>query len=302
MHKVLISGGSGSIGSALCTALEKHGFDPCVLSRSRKGNERFKTFLWDPGSDFLEEEALENCEHIIHLAGAGIADKRWTRSRKQEIIDSRVETASLLYKKAKEAKITLRSFVSASATGYYGQVTGLQARKEQDPPGNDFTAHTCKVWEAAADRFTALGIRTVKLRIGIVLMPEGGALEAMAAPVKAGLGSVLGSGKQIVPWIHLNDLVRVILLAVEDEKMQGVYNACAPSVTSNEEFTRILAGVLRKRIWLPKTPAWLLHLVLGERASLLLEGSPVSARRLTEAGFVFEFTDPEAGIRDLLGN
>ena len=302
MPKVLISGGSGSIGRALCALLEQHGYDPCILSRSRKDDERYTTFLWDHARDYLENGALENCEHIIHLAGTGIADKRWTDSRKKEILNSRVETGALLHRKVREANVPLKSFVSASATGYYGQVSGLVARKEQDPPGDDFTAHTCKAWEAAADQFNELGIRTVKLRIGIVLMPTGGALEAMAAPVKLGFGSVLGSGKQVLPWIHLNDLVHILLRAVQDETMQGVYNACAPSVTSNEEFTNILAKVLQKRILLPRTPGWLLRLVLGERASLLLEGSPVSADKLLGTGFEFQYTDPETCIRDLLGN
>ena len=302
MAKVLISGGTGSIGLLMADHLYKLGHDVGLLSRSKKPDSKFQVYLWDPAENALDPAALESCEYIIHLAGAGIADRPWTKERKNEIIDSRVSSTDFLYNKVVELKPPIKAFVSASAVGYYGQMTTDRIFVEKNKAANDFVGKTCFLWEQAAERFEDLGIRTVRLRIGIVLMEEGGALEKMAKPVKMGFGAILGSGKQYIPWIHWKDLIGMFDKAMSDTRMSGPYNAVAPSYVTNAEFTRILGRVLGKPIWLPKAPGFVLKAILGERASLLLKGSRVSAEKIMSSGFEFEYGDLEKALRDLLGS
>ncbi len=301
MAKVLISGGTGSIGLLMADYLHDQGHEVGLLSRSKRPNSRFQTYLWDPSENVLDAEALDSCEYIVHLAGAGIADKAWTKERKKEIIDSRVSSTDLLYNKVMELKPPLKAFVSASAVGYYGQVTSDRIFVEKNKAANDFVGKTCFLWEQAAERFEDLGIRTVRLRIGIVLMERGGALEKMAEPVKIGFGAVLGSGKQYIPWIHWKDLISLFDKAMSDTRMTGAYNAVAPSFVTNAEFTKAMGRVLGKSIWLPNAPGFVLKALLGERASLLLKGSRVSAEKVLASGFEFEYSKLDAALQDLLG-
>lgn len=302
MAKVLISGGTGSIGSLLAERLHGQGYEVGLLSRSKRSNGKFETFLWDPNENVLDPEALKSCEYIIHLAGAGIADKAWTTQRKKEIIDSRVQSTDLLHSKVMELKPPLKAFVSASAVGYYGQVTSDRIFIEKNKAANDFVGKTCFLWEQAAERFEDLGIRTVRLRIGIVLLKNGGALEKMAAPVRMGLGAVLGSGKQYIPWIHWKDLIGMFSKAMTDTRMSGAYNAVAPSFVTNAEFTKSIGRALDKPVWLPKAPGFVLKGILGERASLVLEGSRVSSEKVISSGFEFEYEELHAALEDLLGD
>lgn len=302
MAKVLISGGTGSIGLLMADYLLERGHEVGLLSRSKRPNFRFQVYEWDPDENTLDPEALDSCEYIIHLAGAGIADKAWTKERKKEIIDSRVGTTDLLYNKVLELKPPLKAFVSASAVGYYGQLTSDRIYVEKNKAANDFVGKTCFLWEQAAERFEDLGIRTVRLRLGIVLMENGGALEKMAKPVQMGFGAVLGSGKQYIPWIHWKDLISLFDKAMTDTRMSGAYNAVAPSFVTNAEFTKALGRVLGKSIWLPNAPGFILKAILGERASLLLKGSRVSAEKVVASGFEFEYREIEEALQDLLGS
>ena len=282
--------------------LHDRGHEVGLLSRSERPNSRFQTYQWDPEENTLDPEALDSCEYIIHLAGAGIADKAWTKERKKEIIDSRVNSTDLLYNKVVELKPPLKAFISASAVGYYGQVTSDRIFVEKNKAANDFVGKTCFLWEQAAERFEDLGIRTVRLRIGIVLMKRGGALEKMAKPVQMGIGAILGSGRQYIPWIHWKDLISLFDKAITDTRMSGAYNAVAPSFDTNAEFTKALGRALGKRIWLPNAPGFILKALLGERASLLLNGSRVSAEKVVSLGFEFEYSDIDAALQDLLGS
>ena len=302
MAKVLISGGTGSIGLLMAEYLHDRGHEVGLLSRSERPNSRFQTYQWDPEENTLDPEALDSCEYIIHLAGAGIADKAWTKERKKEIIDSRVNSTDLLYNKVVELKPPLKAFISASAVGYYGQVTSDRIFVEKNKAANDFVGKTCFLWEQAAERFEDLGIRTVRLRIGIVLMKRGGALEKMAKPVQMGFGAILGSGRQYIPWIHWKDLISLFDKAITDTRMSGAYNAVAPSFDTNAEFTKALGRALGKRIWLPNAPGFILKALPGERASLLLNGSRVSAEKVVSLGFDFEYSDIDAALQDLLGS
>ena len=294
--KVLVTGGTGSIGRLLCDFLTEKGYEVSVLSRRRSTSSKYKTYLWNYKENFIEEEAILNCDYIIHMAGAGIADKRWTSCRKKEIIDSRVQTSTLLFKTLSNHKNKVKCFISASGAGYYGQLTSNKTFVETDPSGTDFIGQTCEQWEAAVNQIKTLNIRTVNLRIGMVLMKKGGAIEKMAKPFQLGLGTVLGSGNQIIPWIHAIDLQRAILQAMINKNMNGPYNCCSPETTNNLEFTKTLANTLHKKLWLPHTPKWLLKIILGQRSILLTDGSKLSSKRLLSTGFVFNYP----GLHDAL--
>jgi len=302
MAKVLISGGTGSIGSLMADFLHRQGHEVGLLSRSKKNGGTYKTFQWNIKDNYLDPEALESCDYIIHLAGAGIADKAWSAGRKKEIIESRVLSTDLLYNQVKHHKTPLKAFISASAVGYYGQVTSDRTFTEKDKSANDFVGKTCFLWEQSAERFEELGIRTVRLRIGVVLMEKGGALEKMAQPVRMGVGSPLGSGKQYIPWIHVDDLIGMFYKALTGIDMSGAYNAVAPAPATNAEFTRILAQVLKKKLWLPNVPAFVLKALLGERASLVLKGSRVSSEKIEDSGFRFKYPSLQPALENLLGS
>jgi len=300
MAKVLISGGTGSIGSLMADFLHRQGHEVGLLSRSEKNDGTFKTYKWNIKDNYLDPEALESCDYIIHLAGAGIADKAWTAGRKKEIIESRVLSTDLLYNQVKKHKTPLKAFISASAVGYYGQVTSNKNFTEKDKSANDFVGKTCFLWEQAAEQFEDLGIRTVRLRIGVVLMEKGGALEKMVQPIRMGFGSPLGSGKQYIPWIHVDDLIGMFYKALTSDDMSGAYNAVAPEPANNAEFTRILARVLNKKLWLPNVPAFVLKALLGDRASLVLKGSRVSSQKIESTGYTFKYTSLEPALKNLL--
>jgi uncharacterized protein (TIGR01777 family) len=300
MAKVLISGGTGSIGSLMADFLHRQGHEVGLLSRSEKNDGTFKTYKWNIKDNYLDPEALESCDYIIHLAGAGIADKAWTAGRKKEIIESRVLSTDLLYNQVKKHKTPLKAFISASAVGYYGQVTSNKNFTEKDKSANDFVGKTCFLWEQAAEQFEDLGIRTVRLRIGVVLMEKGGALEKMVQPIRMGFGSPLGSGKQYIPWIHVDDLIGMFYKALTSDDMSGAYNAVAPEPANNADFTRILARVLNKKLWLPNVPAFVLKALLGDRASLVLKGSRVSSQKIESTGFTFKYGSLEPALKNLL--
>lgn len=300
MAKVLISGGTGSIGSLMADFLHRQGHEVGLLSRSEKNDGTFKTYKWNIKDNYLDPEALETCDYIIHLAGAGIADKAWTAGRKKEIIESRVLSTDLLYNQVKKHKTPLKAFISASAVGYYGQVTSKKIFTEKDKSANDFVGKTCFLWEQAAEQFEELDIRTVRLRIGVVLMEKGGALEKMAQPIRMGFGSPLGSGKQYIPWIHVEDLIGMFYKALTSDNMSGAYNAVAPEPASNAEFTQILARTLNKKLWLPNVPAFVLKALLGDRASLVLKGSRVSSQKIESTGFTFKYGSLEPALKNLL--
>jgi uncharacterized protein (TIGR01777 family) len=243
---------------------------------------------------------LQSADGVVHLAGAGIAEARWSNSRKREILESRVNSTRLLYKELRKGKHNVQSFVSASAIGVYNadHKGGLIA--EDGPYGSDFLAGVIREWEQEVDQIATLGIRVVKIRIGMVLSEKGGALTEMMKPVNLYAGAPLGSGQQFMSWIHLDDLCNIFIRALEDKLMEGVYNGVAPNAVSNREFTKTLATTLRKPLILPGVPAFVIRLLLGEMADLVLKGAPISPEKLQKAGFRFRFTKLEDALQDLL--
>lgn len=298
MATILVTGGTGLIGSQLCPRLKEKGYEINLLSR-RKDSGLYRTFSWNPENNEIEEGAIESADYIIHLAGANIGEKRWTLRQKQHIIDSRVKGANLIFSKVQEKRHLLKAFISSSAVGYYGNEHSEKEFTEKDAPGNDFLSEVCVQWEEAADQFKSMGIRTVKIRAGVVLTKTGGVLSEMKGPVMHGIGSSLGTGRQYMPWIHIDDLCDIYEKAIADDKMNGVYNAAANNVT-NYEFVRLLARTLKKPYWFPKVPSLILKILLGERASIVLKGNKASGEKIISEGFNFKYSDLESALKNLL--
>ncbi|CAM1368167.1 conserved hypothetical protein [Tenacibaculum litoreum] len=282
MGTILITGGTGLIGKELTKKLTSKGYVVNILTRSPKKNNEFR---WNVKESFIDKDAFTNVEYIIHLAGAGIADKRWTNERKKELIDSRVKTTTLLFNKVQEYQIPLKKFISASGIGYYGAITSDKIFTENDKPENDFISKICMKWEAATRQFQQIDVPITILRTGVVLSKNGGALQKMNTPLFL---SALGNGKQYMPWIHIDDLCRLYIKAIEDNNFSGVYNAVAPEHQTNESFTKLLGKVINKPVLPMNAPSFILKTALGEMAYILLKGSRVSSKKTNSAyNFIF---------------
>jgi len=301
VKKILITGGTGLIGTHLGRKLQEQGHQVSLLSRSRGVEGPFGAYHWDPDKGEMDEKALDQAEFIIHLAGLNIGEKRWTPERKQQILDSRIKSAELLYRAIEQRERKPQAFISASAIGYYGAVTSETIFEESAAAHPDFLGRTCEIWEKAADRFEAIGIRTVKIRIGIVLSNQGGALSKLSLPVRLGVGAPIGSGSQYMPWIHIEDLSGIYIKALEDPRMTGAYNGVAPEHLTNRELTKMIARLLKRPLWLPAIPAGLMKLLFGEMSAMLLEGSRVSSEKIRAAGYIFQYPDAPTALGHLLG-
>ena len=291
MAKILVTGGTGLVGRRLTALLTEKNHEVRILSRNPKNINEFK---WDFSKGFLDNKAIENIDYIIHLAGAGIADKRWTKERKEVIVNSRVATANLIFDKIKSQNIPLKGFISASGSNYYGAQTTAKVFKESDAVGTDFLGQVCQKWEAAANQFKELNIPVTILRTGVVLSKTGGALEKMRTPIV----SPLGSGNQYMAWIHIDDLCNLYIKAVE-ENFVGVYNTVSPEFHTSKTFSKALAKAI-KRLYLPiAVPSFLLKLVFGELAIILLHGSRLSSGKLEKKGFVFKYKELKRALESL---
>jgi uncharacterized protein (TIGR01777 family) len=296
---ILITGGSGLIGARLTELLLQRGDKVRHLGRS-KSNSNVPTFLWDIPSQSFDEQAIRNVDTIIHLAGAGIADKRWTEKRKLEILESRTKSTQILFDALSRNAHEVKTFISASAVGYYGFDRAGQTFTEASPPGSDFLAEVTRKWENEADRISALGIRVVKLRTGIVLSKNGGALEKMSKPVKWFAGAPLGTGAQYISWIHIDDLCSLYMKSIDDPSVQGAYNAAAPHPVTNKEMTKAIAQVLKKPMFLPNVPPVVLKIILGEMSDAVLNGNKISADKILKTGYTFQFKTLDSALADLL--
>ena len=300
-NHVLITGGSGLVGSRLTELLLAQNYSVSHLSRS-PGNPSspVTTYQWDIKKQSIDPQALAEADYVIHLAGAGVADQRWTDERKQAILSSRTESTKLLHDAIAQEPSTIKAFVSASAIGIYGADTGEKLLTEESPAASDFLANVVAHWEAAVDAVEALGIRTVKYRIGIVLSPDGGALPPIARTVRWGVGAPLGSGEQYLSWIHIDDLCRLFIYALENEQVAGVYNAVGPQPVTNQQLTQAVARALHRPLWMPNVPGFALKLALGELATAVLGGNRVSCQKIEDAGFGHKFDKVEVALADLL--
>jgi hypothetical protein len=298
--KVLIASGSGLIGRRLTEILLEKNYDVAWLSRAA-GTDKVKRYTWDIKQNKIDEEAVRNADIIVNLAGTNVFEEKWSKSFKKEILESRTQSVKLLHDALKIFNPKLKVFISASAIGYYGADTGDKLIDENSSAGKDFLAEVVKEWEKEIDKIMSLNIRTVIFRIGIVLSANGGALEKLTGMIKKGTGAVVGSGKQYVSWIHIDDICQMIMKAIEDDNIGGIYNAVAPAPVTNEELTKSIASQMGKSISLPKAPAFSLKLMLGsEKAEVLLGGSKVSSEKIQKKGFQFKFSELKDALSDLI--
>lgn len=296
-QNVLLTGGSGFVGKYLTNILITAGYSVSVLSRSDKENTSDITYYkWDLDKNYIDENAVLNADFIIHLAGEGIVEKRWTEKRKKAILESRIKPIDLIFSVLEKNNKKLNAFISASAVGIYGAFTSDRVCTEETPPANDFLGKTCQIWESTVDKIGALGIRTVKIRTGIVLGKDQGFLKKVAPSFKYGFGSILGTGKQYLPWIHIEDLCQIYCKSVSDELMHGPYNAAVTDNTTNASFSKILARLYGYAIWLPKVPAFILKIALGQMSEAVLTGQRVSSEKIQSTGYEFQFTDIEKAL------
>ncbi|EOR93179.1 Cell division inhibitor [Arcticibacter svalbardensis MN12-7] len=297
---VLITGASGLIGKPLIKLILNQGYQIHVLSRKEpQYNPSFKEFKWDVKTGYIDKNCMANVDTIIHLAGEGIAEKPWRKERKQAIISSRVDSLGLIFKALKDnPQCQVKSLISASAVGYYGDRNDKFLDENSDP-GEGFLSEACVLWEKAADMGLDLNMRVVKLRTGVVLSLQGGALPQIAGPVKYNLGTVLGSGKQWIPWIHIDDMVNAYLFALQNNSMTGTYNLCAPNPVTNKEFTKSISTVLNKTLWLPNVPALALRIFLGEMKAVVLSSTRTRSDKIRETGFKFKFEHIKEALKEL---
>jgi len=296
MH-ILITGGTGFIGKELRAFLIQNGHQVKVLSRNAGD------YTWNIQQKTIDPNVLLGIDCIVHLAGAGIADKPWTKARKAELIASRVESTQVLLEQLKSTPHQVKTFISASAIGFYGADSGEEICTETSPAGTDFLADCTQQWEKAVDEIAHLGLRTVKVRIGLVLSQKGGIFPVLAKPIRWGFGTVLGTGKQWQSWIHLSDLIRIFQLCIENNSAQGVYNAVAPQPIRHKEMTQLMAKKMHRPLFLPAIPAFFLRLLLGEMAVLVTGGNRVSSDRIQkEANFSFSFVEFSTALAEILSH
>ena len=293
---ILLAGATGLVGEQLISKLLANGHQVSILARKAIQKEGVKVFLWDVYQQTIDKQAFDGVDTIINLTGEGIADQPWTAERKQQIIDSRVKSAELIFRAIKETNSDINSYISASAVGIYGDRAD-EVLDEESLHGTGFMADCCLAWEKAADQGIALGIRVVKVRIGIVLSEKGGALASMEKPVNYFVGAGLGSGKQWMPWIHIDDLVNIFIHAVADQNMFDAYNAAAPSPVTNQTFTQTLGKVLHRPIWPFNVPKFVLKSILGEMSILPLISTNTSAQKILNTGFQFRYLNLEDALK-----
>lgn len=296
MQKILISGASGFVGRALSSHLSELGYQ--VISLSRQRNPKLiNTFYWDPKNKQIDPEALRDVDAVIHLAGAGVADKRWTKSRKAEILSSRTDGLELIYDNLDHSrKIRI---ISASAVGYYGSSTTDRVYDEDDSHGGDFLSQVCVRWEDAAFRFASQGHSVAVVRTGIVL-GRGGALKKMIPAFKLGLGSAIATGRQYMSWIHIDDLVGIYLHLLKNTELIGAYNGVSPEIISNKGFSKKLAAALGKPFFMPPIPLFILKIIFGKMHIILSEGSKISAEKIQAKGYRFQYTKLEIALLSII--
>jgi len=299
MYTILIAGGTGLIGRHLSKMLTDQGHTVHLLSRTADPDATYKMFVWDTMKGEIEEAALSSADFVINFAGAGIADKRWTDSRKKLIIESRVK-GNELFAEMLPKHPNVKAYISASAIGYYGD-RGTEPLSESAAAGKDgFLSESVVAWENAIEKVAATGLRTITIRIGIVLSTKGGALEKLLLPFNFWLGVYFGNGEQIYSWVHIEDLCRMFIMAIENEGMKGVFNGVAPHPVTNKEFTEITAKALDKSALLVPSPSFVMRLAMGEMADVVLSGSNVLSEKVEAEGFNFQYTTLKPALEDIL--
>lgn len=295
--KILIAGGTGLVGSRLTQMLQQKGYQVKILTRRPKGRENH--FAWDIKSQTIDIKAFDQVKHVINLAGVGIADKLWTKARKKLIVNSRVQSNLLLIEKIDRHRIPISSYISASAVGIYGDQGNQWLTENHIGNPEDFMVDTCMKWENTLNHPTLNSIRKVRIRIGLVLAKDGGVMPKLLASFKTGFGAYFGNGKQYYPWIHIDDLCRIFIKAIEDDSIQGAYNGVAPNPHTNKDLIKGIGEQLGKN-WILPIPALALKIGMGELSSVVLNSNRVSADKILAEDFEFRFADLTSALKDLL--
>ena len=295
---VLITGGSGMLAKHLAKHLDSQ-YSIRFLTRKKTSSN---DYLWDIKKKFIDPKALIGVDYIIHLAGSSIANKRWSKKRKEDILSSRVDSAHLILEKLKENKITIKIFISASAVGFYGTKTTEKIYTEESPKGNDFLSYVCGQWENTAFSFRSnnMADKVSIVRIGVILAKDEGAFKKIVQPIKYSLGSLIGKGTQYMPWIHISDLCGIIKFLLENKKANGIFNAVAPNHITNKDLTKEIAKQLHRKLILPNIPRFIIQGLFGEMAMILLEGSRVSSDKILKYGFKFEYNNLSKALNNLI--
>lgn len=302
MSVILITGGTGMIGTRLSAFLAEKGHQVIILSRKllNQSHPNISFAAWDPLNGSIDEDAIRRADHIVHLAGAGVADARWTKARKQEIAESRTRSSALLVKALQTIPNNVKSVISASAIGWYGPDTAASRRSgfiEDAPADSHFLGETCRLWESSIRPVAELGKRLVILRIGIVLSETGGAYPEFAKPLRFGIAAIAGTGEQVVSWIHVDDLCRIVDHAIANDQIRGIYNAVAPHPVTNKELVMQIGRKLRGSRFIPvHVPAFMLKIILGEMSVEVLKSATVSSQKLSREGFVFLYPTVKAAL------
>lgn len=295
----LITGGTGLVGQRLTELLLADGHEVKHLSRSNKSGGQVECFVWNVAQDYVDPEALAGVDVIVHLAGADIAEDRWSEARKKELVDSRVETLNLLKRQLVGTSHTVTTLISSSAQGYY-EPNQSRVLREDDAPDAGFMGQLCVRWEAAATSWSDLGVRVAINRIGLVLSRRGGVLEAIMGPIEKRLSPVFGSGSQMYSWIHVDDLCGMIMFEADDASMHGVFNAAAPNPESQRELNQAVTAQLGKSVLTLRAPKLLLNAALGERAIVVTDSFNLSSDKVQQAGYEFQHETIRAAMADLI--
>lgn len=298
MQTVLIGGGSGLIGMRLSRLLKQKGFEVIHLSRKANLNAEFPRYEWNVAAGTIDEDAIQKADYVINLAGTGIAGWLWTKSRKKQIIESRVKSMLLLKNAFVKTGKTPKAFIAASASGFYGD-RGEEWLDENASPGQGFLSESTQAWENSIKELESLNTRLVVIRIGIVLSLKGGALPKLALSQKFFIGTYFSNGKAYYPWIHIDDLCNIFIKSINDTQMKGTFNGVAPNPVTNFQLTKAIAQANNKKVIMIPVPAFLLRLVLGEMADTVLTSARVTSQKIINSGFKFEFPDLIPALKDL---
>ena len=299
MKSILITGGTGLIGSKLIDSIDKSVYNVYVLTRKKSYEENRVNYInWDPENSVLDISQIKNIYSVINLAGESIDGSRWTSNYKRKILDSRVNSTRLLFNKVKEMKELPKSFISASATGFY-EVNTDNPQAETDLPGNNFLSDVVQQWEKEILKFKGLGLRTTTFRIGLVLSKDGGVLKRLYPIFKFFLGVPIGSGKQMISWIHESDMIGLINMGIESNKFEGIYNAVAPEIITNTEFTKSLLKSLNRFSYpsIIKAPSFIVRILFGEQSDLVLNGLNISSEKIMQSNYKFKFTKLSSALK-----
>ena len=298
--KILITGATGLIGNKLVKLLLAKNHTVYYLTTSKLkivSKPNYQGFYWNPQQSKIDENCIYEVDTIVHLAGANIA-KRWTNTYKQEIIESRTLSSELLYNLVRKNPNQVKQFISASGTAIYPESFDKIYDETTKETEDSFLSNVVKKWEESANRFQVLGLKVCILRTGIVLSNLGGALPEMVKSIKMGFGAAMGNGKQMQSWIHINDLVEMYCFVIENQ-LEGLYNAVTPNPISNQELTTVIAKTLKKPLFLPNIPQFLMKIVLGEMSYLLFSSKKLSPEKIIDKGFQFKFSEIKEAIADL---